>query len=86
VDALAPAQEKGESERPRRRRGASAEATNLKSAGDNLMSAAMAMQGADVAPTANQIAACARARVAYREVLAKWEALEREAKGVAAGK
>jgi hypothetical protein len=43
------------------------------------------MQGADVAPTANQIAACARARATYRDVLAKWNALEKEAKAVATG-
>ena len=46
------------------------------------MTAAMAMQGADIAPTANQIAACARARATYREVLAKWSALEKEARAV----
>ena len=85
VDALAPAQVPGEGERPRRRRSAAAEQPTLKSAGDDLMSAAMAMQGADIAPTANQIAACARARAMYREVLAKWSALEKDAQGAAAG-
>ncbi|HEV7705260.1 MAG TPA: hypothetical protein VGO46_13255 [Gemmatimonadaceae bacterium] len=86
VDALAPEQARGESEAPRRRRGASAGPLSLKSAGDDLMTAAMAMQGADIAPTANQIAACARARAAYREVLAKWSAVEKEAVAVASGK
>ena len=85
IDALAPAQAAGESERPRRRRAPAAEQPTLKSAGDDLMSAAMAMQGADIAPTANQIAACARARATYRDVLAKWSALEKEAQAAAAG-
>jgi hypothetical protein len=85
VDALAPEQAPGENEPRRRRRPATAEAPSLKSAGDGLMAAAMAMQGADIAPTANQIAACAHARATYREVLAKWTALEKEAKTAATG-
>jgi photosystem II stability/assembly factor-like uncharacterized protein len=85
VDALAPAQAEGEREAPRRRRAVSKEPASLKSAGDDLMTAAMAMQGADIAPTANQIAACARARATYRDVLAKWSAVEKEAKTVALG-
>ena len=83
VDALAPEQTQGENGAPRRRRAATATPASLKSAGDDLMTAAMAMQGADIAPTANQIAACARARATYRDVLAKWSALEKEAKTVA---
>ena len=39
------------------------------------MGAAMAMQGADVAPTAAQLAAADRAR-AGAEVMAKWTALK----------
>jgi photosystem II stability/assembly factor-like uncharacterized protein len=85
VDALAPEPVPGENAAPRRRRAASAAPASLKSAGDDLMAAAMAMQGADIAPTANQIAACARARAAYRDVLAKWSALEKEAGAVAPG-
>jgi hypothetical protein len=85
VDELAPAETPGASEAPRRRRAASAEPASLKSAGIELMTAAMAMQGADIAPTANQIAACARAKATYRDVLAKWSALEKEARAVASG-
>jgi hypothetical protein len=52
--------------------------------GNDLMAAAMAMQGADVAPTANQIAACRRASASYRSVMAEWSALEKQARAVAA--
>jgi hypothetical protein len=41
-----------------------------------LNSAAMAMQGADVAPTASEIAACDRARAQSSEVLARWNAVK----------
>jgi hypothetical protein len=41
-----------------------------------LNSAAMAMQGADVAPTASEIAACDRARVQSSEVLARWNVVK----------
>jgi hypothetical protein len=50
---------------------------------DALMAAAMAMQGADIAPTANQIAACRRASASYRAVMARWSALEKQARAVA---
>jgi hypothetical protein len=58
-------------------------APTLKSVGDDLMAAAMAMQGADIAPTANQIAACRRASASYRAMLARWTALEKQARAVA---
>jgi photosystem II stability/assembly factor-like uncharacterized protein len=41
-----------------------------------LNSAAMAMQGADVAPTASEIAACDRARAQSSEVLARWNVVK----------
>jgi hypothetical protein len=41
-----------------------------------MMNAAMAMQGADVAPTMRQIAACDEARAQLQEVLARWNALK----------
>ncbi len=47
-----------------------------------MMAAAMAMQGADVAPTAREIAACDKARGDYQTALARWTALE--TKGLAA--
>jgi len=35
----------------------------------------MAMQGADVAPTTRQIAACEEARAQFQEVMRRWAAL-----------
>jgi photosystem II stability/assembly factor-like uncharacterized protein len=43
---------------------------------DALMAAAMAMQGADVAPTAGQVAGCDRAKTQSALVMAKWTALK----------
>jgi hypothetical protein len=42
---------------------------------DALVAAAMAMQGADVAPTADQVAATRRALGQFRELAARWTAL-----------
>ena len=47
----------------------------LVSAGAAMMAAAMAMQGADVAPTARQLDAVAKARAQYKEVMARWSGL-----------
>ncbi|HLG04754.1 MAG TPA: hypothetical protein VI383_01265, partial [Gemmatimonadales bacterium] len=48
----------------------------LLSASNALMAAAMAMQGADVAPTAGQTAACDRARAQSADVIVRWTALK----------
>jgi hypothetical protein len=40
-----------------------------------MMSAAMAMQAADVAPTVRQLAAYEEAKAQYQEVMARWNAL-----------
>jgi hypothetical protein len=78
VEALAPAP------RPRTfgffRGGAPSGPSTLNGASDALMSAAMAMQEADVAPTARQIAACDQARAQYRDVMAQWSALQASAR------
>ena len=55
--------------------GGSAPAT-LQSASDAMLAAAMAMQGADVAPTANDVAAAARARSQATDVMRRWNALK----------
>jgi hypothetical protein len=47
----------------------------LVSAGAAMMAAAMAMQGADVAPTAREVDAVTKARAQYKDVLARWNAL-----------
>jgi hypothetical protein len=39
-----------------------------------MMAAAMAMQGADVAPTARELDAVAKASAGYKEVMARWKA------------
>ncbi len=54
----------------------------LTSASTAMMAAAMAMQGADVAPTAREIAACDKAREDYHIALTRWTTLE--TKGLAA--
>lgn len=51
----------------------------LDGARDALMAAAMAMQGADVAPTATQVAACARAYADLDQALTRWNALRTSA-------
>ena len=82
VDALAPPAPAGGGGRGGRGgggggRGAAAPAgpTTLESASAAMNAAAMAMQAADVTPTANQVAACAKARAQSAEVMAKWKAL-----------
>ncbi len=84
VDALAPAKSGADADAPRGRSIAKAEGRpTLESVSNELMAAAMAMQGADIAPTANQIAACRRASASYRSVMAEWNALEKQARAVA---
>ena len=56
--------------------GAPAGPPTLESASTAMLAAAMAMQRADVTPTANQVAACARAREQSRAVLQRWTALK----------
>jgi hypothetical protein len=74
VESLAPAPVRD----PRaffRRRGATVEPPTLDGASGALMAAAMAMQGADVTPTAAEVAACAAARTQAAPVMPKWAAL-----------
>jgi hypothetical protein len=74
VESLAPAP----GAPPRRRgppRAAQAASPTLESASNAAMDAALAMDGADVTPTAAQVAACARARTQVAQVLARWNRL-----------
>ncbi len=73
VESLAPAP----ASRPRGffRRGPAGPPT-LESVSNAMLGAAMAMQGADVAPTAGQAAACDRARAQSAQVTARWTALK----------
>ncbi|HXG96963.1 MAG TPA: hypothetical protein VNJ06_07615 [Gemmatimonadales bacterium] len=50
-------------------------APTLESASNTALAAAMAMQDADVTPTAAQVAACARARAQVNAVMARWNRL-----------
>jgi hypothetical protein len=75
VESLAPAPARGPRS-PFRRRGAAAGPPTLDGASNALLAAAMAMQGADVAPTATEIAACTSARAQSRTVLTRWSALK----------
>ncbi len=75
IEALAPAP----STNARRDAGGGAAAKSAPTLGttkDSLLAAAMTMQGADVAPTATEIAACARAQAQLVAVLARWKTLE----------
>jgi hypothetical protein len=84
VDALAPAKSDADADAPHGRSAEKPEARpTLESVSNELMAAAMAMQGADIAPTANQIAACRRASASYRSVMGEWNALEKQARAVA---
>jgi hypothetical protein len=48
----------------------------LESLSGRLLSAAMAMQSADVTPTASQVAACDSARASSRDLMGRWTALK----------
>jgi photosystem II stability/assembly factor-like uncharacterized protein len=56
--------------------GAPAGPPTLESVSTAMLAAAMAMQRADVTPTANQVAACGKAREQSRVVLPRWTALK----------
>ena len=78
VEALAP------EPRPNRfgrfgRGGGAAGPPTLNGVSQALMSAAMSMQEADVAPTARQVAACDAARDQLQEVMRRWNALRTRA-------
>ncbi len=78
VEALAPAAVAGGGGGGGRRGGGgggAAVAPTLQSTSASMLAAAMAMQAADVAPTAREIAACAAARAQSSTVMAQWTRL-----------
>jgi len=79
VEALAPAPRPQTSRRFRG--GGPSGPPNLQSVSQAMMSAAMSMQGADVAPTMRQVAACEAAEAQFLEVIRRWITL-RESVGV----
>jgi photosystem II stability/assembly factor-like uncharacterized protein len=67
----------GDGARPGPRRpGQAAPQPTLAAARDAAMAAALAMQDADVAPTAAQVAACARARALVNAVMSRWKRVQ----------
>jgi photosystem II stability/assembly factor-like uncharacterized protein len=74
VESLAPVPPRGRAAFFRGRGGPAGPPT-LYSVSNAMMAAAMAMQSADVAPTAAQVAACSRAEAQSVEVMARWTAL-----------
>jgi hypothetical protein len=81
LDSLAPPPARGGGRRggPGRRGGAGTGTVTLNAASDALLSAAMAMQSADVAPTASEIAAADRAKTQASAVMARWNTLRNTA-------
>jgi photosystem II stability/assembly factor-like uncharacterized protein len=77
IDSIAPAAAPAPRAGARARRGAAVSSDDtLEGASAAMLSAAMAMQSADVAPTAEQLAAAARAKARYAEVMRRWQAVE----------
>jgi len=76
VESLAPAPVRGPPPGGPARAAPAAAPATLESVSDAMLSAAMAMQGADVAPTAREVAACDRAQAESRVMLLRWAALE----------
>jgi hypothetical protein len=81
VEAIAPPE--NQARRPRGFGGAGGGATQktLASVSQEAMAAAMAMQGADTAPTAGEAAAAAKAREDVRALMQQWAALKASASG-----
>ncbi len=76
LEAIAPGSAQVRNVRARRRGPAGAAGTpSLEAVSNAMLTAAMAMQNADVSPTAVQIAACAAARAQAAAVLPQWNTL-----------
>ena len=82
LDSIAPPPARGGGRRGGfgRRGGAGGATPTLNGVSDALLAAAMAMQSADVAPTAVDIAAADRARTQASSVMARWNALRSAAR------
>ena len=81
LDSLAPASARGGGRRGGfgRRGGAGNASPTLNGASEALLAAAMAIQSADVTPTAAQVAAADRARAQANAAMARWNALRSSA-------
>ena len=77
IDSLAPAPARGAARRGGFARGqAPTGPLTLEGVSAAMLSAAMAMQDADVPPTARQLDAVAKARAQFRDVMVRWRSLE----------
>ena len=74
IEALAP-EPRGGGFGGRGRGGGPSGPPTLNGVSQTLMSAAMSMQDAEVAPTAREITACDEARTQFQDVMRRWEAL-----------
>ena len=83
IDSLAPPPARGGGRRGGfgRRGGAGGATPTLNGASDALLAAAMAMQSADVTPTASEVAAAERAQTQANDVMARWNALKNAKSG-----
>ncbi len=61
--------------------GGAAQTPTLDAVATQMIAAAMAMQGAEVAPTAREVAACAEAQRQFTAVMAKWTSVKTRAGG-----
>lgn len=87
VDSLAPAAPRGGGGgRGGRGGAASTGAPTLQDVSAEMLAAAMAMQSADLAPTASQIAAVARARAEGAAILARWATVQANARSLSVGR
>ena len=75
IDAIAPDELRGDAREAARYSGGARAPTTLNQASDAALAASLALQSADTAPTAAQIAACAQARTQAKEVISRWEML-----------
>ncbi len=77
IETVAPAQPRvGRGGRRRGPGGAAANAPSLETVSNTLQAAAMGMQGADVGPTAVQVAACASARTLLSAAMPEWASVK----------
>jgi hypothetical protein len=76
LDSLAAAPTSGRGARRRASSAGTTSPTTLEAATIALLDAAMAMQAADVEPTASQLAAADKARALFAEVMGRWSRVE----------
>ncbi len=76
IDSIAPDELCGDAREAAKDRGGAHPPPTFNEASDSALGASLALQSADTAPTATQIAACAQARTQAKEVMARWEIVQ----------